>query len=169
MTLTCRPEEATQADFLPRWTADHLSDVVLGRRHRQEYNGTSPRWIWFKELSVRTSFNPQRIDLWVMDTWGRMNAIAYEVKISRGDFRRELAKPDKREAAMAVSNQFYFATPSGLVVPSEVPEGCGLVEVHGGIVKVVVPAPRRAISPPGWEFFASVGRRGFRLIMEGRP
>lgn len=158
-------EKLTRAE-MSAWTADRLADRVLARRHRQEYNGTSPRWIWFKELSTRTSFNPQRIDLWVMDTWGQMNAIAYEVKVSRSDFARELANPTKREAAMAVSNQFYFAAPRGLIAPVEVPEGCGLVEVHGGIVKVVVPAPRRAIQTPSWEFFAAVGRRGFRLIRE---
>ena len=148
------------------WNADRLADRVLARRHRQEYNGTSPRWIWFKELSVRTSFNPQRIDLWVMDTWGRMTAIAYEVKVARGDFARELANPAKRAAAMAVSNQFYFAAPRGLIEPAEVPEGCGLVEVHAGISTVVVTAPRREIPPPGWEFLAAVGRRGFRLVRE---
>lgn len=151
---------------LSAWNADRVADRVLARRHRQEYNGTSPRWIWFKELSVRTSFSPQRIDLWVMDTWGRMTAIAYEVKVSRGDFVRELANPAKREAAMAVSNQFYFAAPRALIATAEVPEGCGLVEVHAGISKVVVPAPRREIPPPGWEFLAAVGRRGFRLVRE---
>ena len=69
---------------------------------------------------------------------------------------------------MAVSNQFYFAAPRGLIAPVEVPEGCGLVEVHAGYAKVTVPAPRRAIESPNWDFLAAVGRRGFRLIREGR-
>lgn len=99
-------------------------------------------------------------------TWGRMNVVAYEVKVSRGDFARELANPAKRAAAMEVSNQFFFAAPGGLIAPAEVPEGCGLVEVRGEISTVVVPAPRREIPPPGWGFLAAVGRRGFRLVRE---
>lgn len=149
------------------WTARHVANTVLSRRHRQEYNGGTPRWIWFEELSCRTSFNPPRIDLWVMDTWGDKNAVAYEVKVSRSDFLREIAKPSKREPAMAVSNLFYFAAPRGLIAPSEIPEECGLVEVHGPYATVVVRAPRRPVAAPSWEFLACVGRAAFRLGHKG--
>jgi len=152
--------------YLTGWTARHVKNTVLSRRHGQEYNGGTPRWIWFEELSCRTSFNPPRIDLWVMDTWGDKNAIAYEVKVSRSDFLREIANPAKREPAMAVSNFFYFAAPRDLIAASEVPEGCGLVEVIPRTAKVVVRAPRRSVASPSWEFLAAVGRGAFRLVRQ---
>ena len=55
--------------------------------------------------------------------------IAHEIKTSRNDFLHELKHPEKRELALKYSNQFFFVTPPHLVKPSEIPTGCGLMEV----------------------------------------
>lgn len=53
----------------------------------------------------------------------------YEVKISRGDFQRDVSE-GKYLSYMKFCHQFYFATPAKLIDKRELPEGCGLT-VHG--------------------------------------
>ena len=55
--------------------------------------------------------------------------IAHEIKTSRNDFLYEIKHPEKRTLAIKYSNQFFFVTPQKLVKPSEIPIGCGLLEV----------------------------------------
>lgn len=72
-----------------------------------------------------------RIDVWAMHLWHESQTIAFEIKVDRGDFERELSNPDKRAPAMALAHQFYFVTPKGLIDVAELPEHCGLIEITG--------------------------------------
>ena len=111
----------------------------------------------------------QRIDLWVMGMWAsnQLSRIAYEVKMSRADFRKELKQPLKRRQALRVSNLFFFAAPYDLIAPEEVPIECGLIEfgyVGEGESRrleqiTTVPAPFRDTGPPNWTFVAALCRR----------
>ena len=140
-----------------------------------------PRWAFFEELRCGTGFGggyrltpdgkrvmsdtEQRIDAWAMDTWASREAVAFEVKVSRSDWLRELKKPEKREAAMRRSERFYFAAPAGLVRPEEIPEGCGLVEV-GDRLRWTVRAPKRQRAEFDREFVAMILRRQYRFDRE---
>jgi hypothetical protein len=53
--------------------------------------------------------------------------IAVEVKVSVADFKRETDA--KREPWERVTHQFVYATPKGLLDPSDLPAHCGLWEV----------------------------------------
>ena len=129
------------------------------------------RWLFIPNLRMGTVFGSlydhtvqQSIDAWAMALWPSLGfkTLAYEVKVSRHDFFRELEKPEKRQAALSVSNQFYFAVPSGLVSPAEVPKEAGLIYVVDRVsrgCKVIKEAPRREGSQPSWSFIASVARR----------
>lgn len=61
--------------------------------------------------------------------------VAYEVKVSRGDFLQEMKKPEKRATALALSHQMYFAMPAELAakclpdVERLAPE-CGVLAIH---------------------------------------
>lgn len=88
-----------------------------------------------------------RIDAFVVRCWqsGIGNRrIAFEVKTSRSDFLTEIRSPAKRREALELSHQFFFATPQGLVSPTEIPPECGLIEVNPkGGTRIVVKAPVR--------------------------
>lgn len=71
----------------------------------------------------RTSTPQRRIDALVLASTG---ITAVEIKVSRADFRRETEQ--KRRAWRAVTNRFVYLTPVGLLLPSEIPTGCGLWE-----------------------------------------
>lgn len=66
------------------------------------------------------------IDLLAVSAWAscrpypRYARVGYEVKVSRADYRRELARPDKRAAAVRFCHEFYFAVPHGLLKPDEI-------------------------------------------------
>lgn len=134
-------------------------------------------WAYFEELRVGTGYGKgveQRLDAWAMSLWPstQLTRVTYEVKISRGDFRREMRSPLKRRVGLLYSNLFYFVAPAGLLKVEEIPPECGLIEVepanpllmHGPthVCKVTVEAPRRDTPPPGWMFFAAVARRAMR-------
>lgn len=141
----------------------------------EKYYKDTRQWAFFKELRVGTGYrktwaasgpepgNPeQRIDAWVINCYSskRFEKIAFEIKTSRSDFLREITNPQKRYQAMILSNQFYFATPKGMIKPEELPEFCGLVEIDEfGKVKWVVKALSRNDSNPTWGFLASLARR----------
>lgn len=127
----------------------------------------------FFELYTCTGYsrgNPQRVDaLHMCDLPSQSyTRTAYEIKVSRRDFMGEVSRPNKRRAAMLLSNLFYFVTPYGLIQESEVPANCGLLEVHdSGQVTTKVKAPWRETHPPTWAITAAMVRAGMKR--GGRP
>lgn len=89
------------------------------------------------------------LDAFAMELWPskQFHRQAYEVKVSRADWLRELDKPEKRAWGMEISNEFWFVAPSGVIKPEEVPTGCGLLQVMtgkgGAKLRRAVPAPQR--------------------------
>ncbi len=68
-------------------------------------------------------------DVYSMAMTGRLertHPAAYEVKVTREDFRREM-KAGKWVGMCLCADKAYFAVPEGLVKPEEVPSPCGLV------------------------------------------
>lgn len=107
---------------------------------RRFHDETFGEWVLLREC-----FN---VDALALQVWAgrtpRWRRVAYEIKVSRADFRREIRRPQKRRRALELSDQFYFAAPAGLIQRSELPEECGLVEVgDDGVARVVRRAPVR--------------------------
>jgi hypothetical protein len=130
-----------------------VSVASIHRVLRKRY--PAPEWVYLEEVRLGTGYEgfflpghhvainaEQRIDGFAINcykskSWRR---IAIEIKISRGDFLKEIKNPDKRIGAMMLSNQFYFAAPEGLIKVDELPEDCGLIEVRGDFQAIKVQA-----------------------------
>ena len=84
-----------------------------------------------KKKSLRKKEPPRYIDAFAINLWPSKNhrRIAYEIKVSRADFLKELKTPEKRAWAIEISHQFYFVAPAGIIKLEEIPAGCGLLEV----------------------------------------
>ena len=149
-------------------------EIVAALRRKYVPTVQAREWAFFSELRVGTGYAmhkhrkgsalsvEQRIDAWAMSLWPskKFVRIAYEIKVSKSDFKREIEDPEKRQAALLLSNMFYFATPAGLVQKEDIPQECGLVEVwEDGKIDVVVRSPFRVIDPPPLSFLASIARR----------
>jgi hypothetical protein len=55
----------------------------------------------------------------------------YELKASRGDALRELRQPSKVLPFSGTCMRLYLVTPKAVLMPVEVPEPWGLLELHG--------------------------------------
>lgn len=75
--------------------------------------------------------NERIIDALLVRCWGGGKGherIAFEVKVSRPDYKNET--PEKRAPAEASAHLCAYVVPAGLITPGELPEGWGLVEVY---------------------------------------
>jgi hypothetical protein len=139
---------------------------------RASYGQMGMPWVLFDEFSPGTGASRGaacRIDAWALNCWpsGKFATVAYEVKISRADYLREMRDPSKREFAMKWSNWFYFITPAGLLLQGELPADCGLVEVSADLsVQTVAHAAYRETPAPTWTFVAAIARRTARVEKE---
>jgi hypothetical protein len=142
---------------------------------KQRFHWPSTEWALIEELRTGSGYrsgSENYIDAFVVNCFPStgLKRIAYEVKISRSDFTRELRQPLKRKVALLYSNQFFFAAPFGIIKPEDLPPEAGLIEVRPNPcvenrerwpwdVKVAADAPWRDTPPPSWALFASVARR----------
>lgn len=122
----------------------------------------APEWAVFGEMRSQTGFGNERyLDAWCMNTWKgkRFRTIAYEVKVTRADFEREIENPTKRERAEELAGECFFAVPAGLVAADEVPEGWGLVVVQSNGLVVKKKARQRKVKQWPTNFIAMIARR----------
>lgn len=99
--------------------------------------------------SGATHTNPE---LLIMDaiaikkSWASPCISTYEVKVSRSDFLRD----NKWQGYLPLCHRFYFACPTGLIQPDELPEEVGLVWYNPdtGALTTKRKAVHRLIEPP---------------------
>jgi hypothetical protein len=152
-------------------TAKEITELL-----RQRYS--PPEWAFFSELRVGTGYagggqnqvkNPeQRLDGWAINCWPSkgFTTIAFEIKVSRSDFLSEIANPDKRQQAIALSNEFYFVVPDGLVQVEEIPEECGLMVAKESSLRIAKRSDINKEPLLNWHFMASIARRSGEVSNE---
>lgn len=107
-------------------------EVVLGLlrdRHHNPGNGGSGEWAFCTQVSI----GARRVDALAMHLWhSRGFALhAYEVKVSRSDWLREVKVPAKADEVCQHADYFHVVAPARCVRDDELPDGWGLIEVHG--------------------------------------
>ena len=151
-------------------------DILSTLRDRHD----GPEWLFFPELRLGTGYAlrcngrkvlsevESRIDAFAMNCYPskRCQRVAYEIKMTRSDFIREIRQPLKRRPAMLLTNLFYFVAPDGVLAVEDIPAECGLLVVKDKptgythcSLKETVPAPWRDTGPAPWHFVAALGRR----------
>lgn len=112
-----------------------------------EVRARYPRPEWHCEAEV--TLDRRRLDVVAFNLWGARGyrIVGFEVKVSRGDWLRELAAFEKSAEWHAVVDAFYVVTPGGLVKPDELPAGWGLLELRGSRMFTKVQAAARAPRP----------------------
>ena len=120
--------------------------ILLARRHPTD----GGEWMTMFELRNGTGWSARQeryLDCFALNLYPSKNHIrhAYEIKISRNDWLKELSQPEKRTWGLEISNQFWFIAPTGIIKKEEVPEGCGLLRVtdNGKLVRDVIAQHRK--------------------------
>lgn len=171
---------------VPQVTAPQVLAAIARRHEMNGFNGMPGRWVFVREVVAQTGSysSEQRFDAVAIGLVPSVHyaRVVYEVKVSRGDWLRELRTeiPAWREihlpaaarqahrkwdAALAVSTEMWFAAPPRCILPSELPPEAGLVEVRPWgndrelRARVVRQAPTRETPAPGPGFWAAVLRR----------
>jgi len=108
----------------------HQLQVLIAERYGAD-SGKTNKFAVFFELRNGTGFPNQTrsLDAFVLNLYPseRHARYAFEIKVSRSDFLRELNQPHKRMWGMEVSNEFWFVCSPGIAKTDEIPEGCGLL------------------------------------------
>jgi hypothetical protein len=109
------------------------------------------RWIGARHVRNAAGFSANRtFDYVAIDTWESKHLAVhvYEVKVSRGDWLRELRDPDKTAAALAVADHFSVVAPRDVVKLDELPASWGLIEFTlQGALRTVRAARRLTPTP----------------------
>lgn len=103
---------------------------------------------------------PRTADALIVSCWPSRGLwfAGVEIKVSLGDWRRELAKPDKAADIQKWCNYWYVAAPAGVIPLGELPPTWGLIECKGNGCKIVKAAPKLKAEPPSASFVAAVLR-----------
>jgi hypothetical protein len=139
--------------------------TLLRRRYGRVYtgNGGNPKYV--HAAQVRNGlFEAQSCDYLAMDCSDmRGNELhGHEVKVSRSDWRRELAQPWKCEAFLTCVDYWWLVVAErSIVADGELPAGWGLMAParNGRGLQVHVPAARRDPKPLPRPIVASFIRR----------
>jgi len=124
---------ARKFQIKPKWwagmpTKEVSKEVYAAARMRYP----APEWVVLEEIENPERGNCRRFDIVAISVRGAPRVVVLEIKASRSDFLNEIRDPSKREPGMRLGTEFLYVVPTGLIDKSEVPDGCGLLEVQSG-------------------------------------
>ncbi len=123
-----------------------LTQVRNGTGHERRRNRTA--------YAVAVSCYPSR----------GLYAVGIEIKVSKSDWRKELADPQKSSDIQQYCRYWYVAAPKGIVPLGEVPDNWGLIECDRSS-KIVKAAPRLEEKPMDTLMACSVIRNCNKIMV----
>ncbi|KDB52290.1 hypothetical protein X805_21120 [Sphaerotilus natans subsp. natans DSM 6575] len=75
-----------------------------------------------------------------------LQPLVHEIKVSRADLLADLRQPTKRAAYLDMAGGLYYVLAEGIARAEEIPAECGVIEMRGGLLHTLRPAPMRAPS-----------------------
>lgn len=136
---------------------------------KKHYHREEGAWLLIPELRTGVGWGKdamRKIDLYAFRIWGgnrhiKYDRIAYEIKLSKTDFYKDIAEPIKQRPAIIMASQFYYVAPKGIIPIKSLPLDCGLIEIEeaerGLWPTITVPSATFDYSP-NWCFVASLVR-----------
>ncbi|HML33828.1 hypothetical protein [Sporomusa sphaeroides] len=142
------------------------SDICAALRERYQ----QPEWSLFFEVGSGTGGNCRRhADALAMNMYPSrgLSIVGMEIKVSRGDLKRELVNPDKAEEIARYCDEWYLVVPKGLVREDDmIPTPWGVMECEDGKLRITKKAERLPAQPVTKEFMAAVVRCAGRVDAE---
>lgn len=110
-----------------------------------------PEWALFSGVRNGAGFDANRTaDALAMNLWPSrgLELIGFEIKVSRGDWLKELRAPEKAEDMFAYCDRWYLVAGSrDLIKPGELPAPWGLLVPRGDTLEMVTEAPKNQAIP----------------------
>lgn len=99
-----------------------------------------PAWAFVSDVANGTgSYARRRADAVAMSLWPSrgLTIHGFEIKVSRGDFIRELKQPEKAESVASSCDFWWLVAPPDIVRDGELPDAWGLLVAKGGQIRQV--------------------------------
>ena len=150
-------------------TADQ---VIAAIRGRYTPDGQIPEWVVIEQVRNQQGFggrDPIRtFDALMVGLWeSRGHPIhGFEVKVSKGDWKRELKAPDKADPLVRHVSYWWVVAPVGVVDPATLPDGWGLQVTDGKRLRTVREATKREAMPPSWSMVAAILKRAAEQVTD---
>jgi hypothetical protein len=74
-----------------------------------------------------------------------LQPVVHEIKVRRADLLADLRRPTKRAAYLDMAGSVVYVLAEGIGRADEVPPECGVMEMRGGVLETLRPAPARAL------------------------
>lgn len=146
-------------------TASEVVDLL-----RKRY--PEPAFAFLEQVADGTGATQRRwADAVAIGLWPSrgLDAHGFEVKVSRADWRKELADPAKAESVQTYCDFWWIVCPPGVISPGELPGNWGHIEAQGATRLVVkTGAPKLEAKPWDRKFFAAIARRASELETKKR-
>lgn len=137
------------------------TEIILKElEHRQRFYGD----VFLPELRLGSGFSDvasRRIDLFTISSQKGNYTTAYEIKVSRADFLKDIKNDLKQRGARLYSSNFYYVAPKDMIKTEEIPIWAGLMEYdfENKVFRVKVPAPLQSRNTPSWSLICSLVRK----------
>lgn len=124
-----------------------------------------PAWAIFRSVRNSTGWGGNRTaDAVAMSLWPSLGlqVHGFEIKVSRGDWMRELGKPEKSGPVQKYCDRWWIVVSDDAIVDrdaGELPATWGLLAVKGGKLHTIVEAPKLEPEPLDRGFVAAVLRK----------
>lgn len=128
-----KPAKRTEAEMLD----------LLRKRHTSEGRDNGA-WAFMTHVRDESGFKATRtIDAIAMSLWESrgLELHGFEVKVSRADWLRELAHPEKADGYIGRVDRWWLVAAEGVAKAPEMPTGWGLMVAQGDKLRVAVQAP----------------------------
>ncbi len=139
-----------------KWTSQELLNLL-----RQRFPSEKGEYAFFTEVGNGTGFGCNTwVDAVVLSLWpsNGLHRMAFEVKVSRSDFLREIANPSKNAAARKNYHSFWFVAPAEAIKEEELPEGSGWLCPRGDKLVIVRHAAHKTDPELTDELLAALAR-----------
>ncbi|HCA3439745.1 TPA: hypothetical protein MO340_004309 [Salmonella enterica subsp. salamae serovar 35:g,m,s,t:-] len=123
---------------------------------------SQPEWAIFFEVGDGTGSAQRRwADAVAMNMYPSrgLEVHGFEIKVSRGDWLRELQNPEKSAPIQRYCNRWWIVCPKDIIHPGELPPTWGHYDVNSAGIRQVVAAPALSPEPIGKPFIAALLRR----------
>jgi hypothetical protein len=128
-----------------------------------------PRWVDPRHGGMAPGLVSHQMDALALSCFPSRGykRVGYEIKVSRSDFMRERAHPEKTAKSAYNCSEFYFACPKGVLRPGEIPDPYGLVVVYPNGRSRIIKRSTVPDNPATWGMLATLLRRVVAENQEG--
>lgn len=134
--------------------------ILKALEHKRRFYGD----VFLPELRLGSGFSDvaqRRIDLFAISSQKGNYTTAYEIKVSRADFLKDIKNDLKQRGARLYSSNFYYVAPKDMIKTEEIPVWAGLMEYdfESKRFRTKVPAPLQSRNTPSWSLICSIARK----------